>query len=78
MVAQAEIDIRPLSYLVTAVIHRLHETDPAWWREFPGEMKVQRNTAAGDVAEALMLNRAVGIVEHALKPETSMTARHGE
>jgi hypothetical protein len=34
MVSQAEIDPRALSYLMTAVIHRLHETDPVWWRDF--------------------------------------------
>ena len=77
MLTQVEIDSRALAYLMTAIIHRLHETDPAWWRSFLGEIKAQRNTAAGDDVVGQMLDRAIGIVEHALKPEP-MAARHGE
>lgn len=76
MATSAETDVRALSNLVTAVIHRLHETDPKWWREFLGEMQAQRNTVAGDAVP--VLGRAIGIVEHALKPQTSTAARHGE
>ena len=72
MATSAETDVRALSYLMTAVIHRLHEIDPKWWREFLGEIKAQRNTAAGDAVP--VLDRAIGIVEHALKPQTSMAA----
>lgn len=38
------IDSQAMSYLMTIVIHRLQETDPAWWQEFLGEMKADRNT----------------------------------
>jgi len=64
-----QLDLRALAYLMTAVIHRLHETDPAWWRDFLEEMKGQINaegTTTHDERE--MLNRAVRIVEHSLKP----------
>lgn len=74
-----ETEVRALSYLMTAVIHRLHEKDPDWWREFLGEMKAERNTPAGVAAQAEeVLQKAIGIVEHALKPQTSMAARHGQ
>ena len=69
---QVEIDVRALSYLMTAVIHRLHEKDPSWWREFLGEIEAQRNTAAGDGSGSQVLDRAIRLVEHALKPESSV------
>jgi hypothetical protein len=75
---QAEIDVRALSYLVTAVIHRLHEKDPSWWREFLGEIRAQRNTAAGDGSGSQVLDRAIRLVEHALKPESPTAARNGQ
>jgi hypothetical protein len=65
----AELDLRALTYLMTAVIHRLHETDPAWWRDFLDEMKSQRDTPdvrAEDDHE--VLRRAINLVEHSLKP----------
>jgi hypothetical protein len=76
MVVQAEVDVQALSYLVTAVIHRLHETDPAWWREFLGEMRSERKAVPGDTVQ--VLDRAIAIVEHAVKPQTSMAVRHGQ
>jgi hypothetical protein len=36
--------LRALSYLMTVVIHRLHETDPAWWRELLEEIKTERKS----------------------------------
>lgn len=73
--ADLEIELQALSYLVTSVIHRLHETDPVWWREFLGDIKSQKNaivpgTASGASADKV-LARAIGIVEHALAAEAS-------
>lgn len=64
-----ELNHRALTYLMTAVIHRLHETDPTWWRGFLDDMKSQRN-AAGVMAQGdrEVLKRAISIVEHSLKP----------
>lgn len=74
-----EVDVRALSYLMTAVIHRLHEKDPDWWREFLGEINAERNTAAGaDAQTEQVLQKAIAIVEHALKPQSAMAARHGK
>jgi hypothetical protein len=74
-----EIDVRALSYLMTAVIHRLHEKDPGWWREFLGEIKAQRNTVGGAAMQTEeVLQKAIAIVEHALKPESPMAARSGQ
>jgi hypothetical protein len=72
MASQLEIDVRALSYPVTAVIHRLHETDPAWWSDFPDEIRSARTATAAHV-----LDRALVIVEHALKPQPAM-ASHGQ
>ncbi len=73
--AELEIELQALSYLVTSVIHRLHETDPVWWREFLDDIKSQKNTietgtASGRRADKV-LTRAISIVEHALVAEVS-------
>ena len=75
MVTRGKIDSSALSYLVTAVIDRLHETDTAWCRDFLQDVTAARNTVGGDV-RGLVPDRAIGIDEHALKPEP-MATRHG-
>jgi hypothetical protein len=35
---ELEIDVRALSYLVTVVIRRLHDIDPAWCRDLLAEL----------------------------------------
>jgi hypothetical protein len=67
MVSQGDLEVRALSYLMTAVTHRLHETDPSWWNEFLDDMRADRKSARGD--DAQVLDRAIGIVEYALKPQ---------
>ena len=62
---------------MTAIVHRLHEKDPKWWREFLDEMQSNRK-AVGEIIDGQVLDRAIAIVEHALKPQTSMAQRHGE
>jgi hypothetical protein len=68
MAHDEELNLRALNYLMTAVIHRMNEADPVWWRDFLQEMKGQidspRLTAQG---EREMLTRAIRIVEHSLK-----------
>jgi hypothetical protein len=53
-----ELNLRALNYLMTAVIHRSHETDPEWWREFLVEMKTQRDTPGVDLDDYEVLRRA--------------------
>ena len=62
-----EIDVQALAYLVTVLIHRLHENDHAWWQEFRDEMKAARIAAPVGSIKDKVLERAVGIVEDALK-----------
>jgi hypothetical protein len=62
-----DIDVQALAYLVTVLIHRLHEGDQAWWREFRDEMKAARTAAPVGSVKDKVLQRAVGIVEDALK-----------
>jgi hypothetical protein len=63
-----ELNLRALNYLMTAVIHRLHETDGGWWRDFLTEMKAQASAASVDTNDREVLKRAISIVEHSLKP----------
>jgi hypothetical protein len=62
-----ELNLRALNYLMTAVIHRLHETDSAWWRDFLAEMKAQESAPTVEADNRAVLRRAIGIVEHSLK-----------
>jgi len=62
-----ELNLRALTYLMTAVIHRMNETDPAWWRDFLAEMKAQRDSPGMQDDDREMLKRAIGLVEHSLK-----------
>jgi predicted ATPase len=87
--AELEIHLQALSYLVTTVIHRLHETDPAWWQETLKEIKAERKalvryTPGADIADQV-LARAIGIVEHSLaqdsppaKPQKSVVIKDGK
>ena len=75
---QAEVDRQALSYLMTAVIHRMYETDPEWWCEFLGEIRAERSTAGGDVVGGHVLDWPIGIVAHDLKPQRSMGGDHGQ
>lgn len=72
---ESDIHLQALSYLMTTVIHRLHETDPGWWQETLKEIKSEkkalvRGAPGADVAD-LVLTRAISIVEHALAPQQS-------
>lgn len=67
---ELEIGLQALFYLMTTVIHRLHETDPAWWRDTLNEIKAERNalgrgTTGMECAEKI-LSRAIQLVEHSL------------
>ena len=62
-----DIDVQALAYLVTVLIHRLHENDQAWWQEFRDEIKAaQISTPVGSVKNRV-LQRSVNFVEDALK-----------
>lgn len=65
---ELEIDVRALSYLVTVVIRRLHDIDPAWCRELLAELKADRMTAS--VSSDKLFQRAIGIVERVIAEET--------
>jgi hypothetical protein len=70
---ELDIHLQALSYLMTTVIHRLHETDPSWWQELLKEIRAEkraivRGTAGADTADAV-LTRAISIVEHSLASE---------
>jgi len=60
-------DVQALAYLVTVLIHRLHETDPAWWQEFRDELKADRVAVPVGSVKDKVLQRAIGIVEESLK-----------
>jgi hypothetical protein len=72
---ELDIHLQALSYLMTTVIHRLHETDPAWWQELLKEIKAERKAIVRDAPGAdiadQVLARAIGIVERALAPQHS-------
>ena len=65
---ELEIDVRALSYLVSVVIRRLHDIDPAWCRDLLEELKTDR-MAASALSDKLFV-RAIGIVEQAIAEET--------
>jgi hypothetical protein len=62
-----DTDVQALSYLVTVLVHRLHESDPTWWREFLDELKADRVASPVGSAKDKVLRRAIGIVEHSIK-----------
>ena len=62
-----DIDVQALAYLVTVLIHRLHENDRAWWQEFRDEVKAARIAAPVGSLKDKVLGRALNIVEGALK-----------
>ena len=64
---ELEIDVRALSYLVTVVIRRLHDIDPAWCRDLLRELKQDRMSAAPGSDK--LFSRAIGIVERAIAEE---------
>jgi hypothetical protein len=65
---ELEIDVRALSYLVTVVLRRLHDIDPAWCRDVLAELKADRMAASGGADK--LFQRAIGIVERAIADET--------
>lgn len=65
---ELEIDVRALSYLVTVVIRRLHDIDPAWCRELLAELKADRMAASAGSDK--LFRRAIGIAEQAIADET--------
>jgi hypothetical protein len=64
---ELEIDVRALSYLVTVVIRRLHDIDPAWCRDLLAELKADRMAAS--TGSDKLFRRAIGIVEQAIAEE---------
>ncbi len=62
-----EVDVQALAYLVTVLIHRLHENDPQWWQEFQDELKRDRTLSPVGTATDKVLQRVLGIVEEAMK-----------
>jgi hypothetical protein len=86
---ELEIQLQALSYLMTTVIHRLHETDPAWWQETLKEIRAERkalvrNAPGADIADRVLVH-AIGIVGHALaqdsppaKPQKSAVVKDGK
>ena len=67
---ELETDLKALSYLVTIVIRRLHDIDPAWCRDLLAELKADRMAAS--VGSDKLFQRAIGIVEQAVAEETSL------
>lgn len=65
---ELEIDLKALSYLVTVVIRRLHDIDPAWCRDLLAELKADRTAAPAGMDR--LFQRAIGIVEQAIAEET--------
>jgi hypothetical protein len=62
-----DIDVQALAYLVTVLIHRLHESDPAWWREFLGEMRADQAAELTGTVRDKVLRKAISIVEYSVK-----------
>jgi hypothetical protein len=62
-----DIDVQALAYLVTVLIHRLHESDPSWWRESRDELKTDQASAPVGTIRDKVLQKAIGIVEDSMK-----------
>lgn len=62
-----EVDVQALAYLVTVLIHRLHENDPQWWQEFHDELKQDRTLSPIGTVKDKVLQSVLGIVEEAMK-----------
>lgn len=62
----AELEVQALRYLLTAVIHRLHETDREWWRDLLEEIKGEYagRLVGGDDRE--VIESVIRILEHAV------------
>ena len=80
--SELEIDVRALSYLVTVVIRRLHDIDPAWCRNLLAELKADR--MAAPAGSDKLFQRAIGIVEQAIAdeapvetPQKTTAVKHG-
>jgi len=73
---QLEIHVHGLSYLVTIVIQRLHESDPAWPRKLLEDIRSDRLGASqyGSQAELAdtIFRKALQLVENATAPEPSV------
>ena len=67
MARDLDSDVQALVYLVTVLIHRLHETDPAWWREFRDEIEQIRTSVVPSSTNDKVLGRALSIVEESIK-----------
>jgi hypothetical protein len=65
---ELETDLKALSYLVTVVIRRLHDIDPAWCQDLLAELKTDRMAASAGSDK--LFQRAIGIVEQAIADET--------
>jgi hypothetical protein len=62
-----DIDVQAVAYLVTVLIHRLHENDRAWWQEFRDEMGQSRTVAPVGSIKDKILERAIDIVDESMK-----------
>lgn len=62
-----DIDVQALAYLVTVLIHRLHENDRTWWQEFRDEMTQARMDSLGGSVKARVLDRAIALVDDSIK-----------
>ena len=62
-----DVDVQALAYLVTALIHRLLANDSAWWQEFRDELKTDRIAEPAGSLKDKVLERAIGIIEEAIK-----------
>jgi hypothetical protein len=60
-------DVQALVYLVTVLIHRLHENDSAWWQEFRDEINRDRSSAPVGSIKDKVLARALGIVDESIR-----------
>jgi hypothetical protein len=67
---ELEIDVRALSYLVTVVIRRLHDIDPAWCRDLLEELREDRMSASPGSDK--LFQRVIGIVEQSIAEETPL------
>jgi len=62
-----DVDVQALVYLVTVLIHRLHESDSSWWREFRDDLKTDRASAPVGTMRDKVLKKAIGILEDSMK-----------
>lgn len=60
---ELEIHLQALSYLMTTVIHRLNEADPAWWQELLKEFKAEKRAIVRDAPGA---DNAALVLQHVI------------